>query len=808
MLNSLRAKILFIMLAIVLLTTATSMFFSQREIKRAMTHAESESARNALHLAMITVESEYNNLLFHRESMLEKYRTQLQDLDRIVTSYIDGYYKRSERGLLSEKRARNLAAKSTAKLRYGGDNYFFIIDKDFIVISHPDPAQAGTNILDLKDVDGKYIGRTLVDTAIRRGSGFAEYSWKKLGDDKPQKKLTHVSYYPGWEWIIGTGVYIDKIEDEARRKFENMILDLKESFAKITISKTGYLFVFNGKKQVLIHPTVPTMATPGFINPVTGGSLGEELMEASKQPDVPYEYLWDKPSDKGNYEFWKESYVSYFKPLDWYIASSVYRDEINAPAIALYKKLFYASLILFIAAAVLSVHFARSVSVPITNLVDTMKHNAGKGLSLVKAPVGGTREIKELGNIFNNMLASIDTAVKQKEESEKAVRENIELAAIGKTASMLLHDVKRPFTSIRYFLNMLDHYKDDSTKLLLAKREVERSIRGADTMISGVMDLSREAHLETKATALTSILELSLSQTMHDGEKTRVSFKYDIHNTYKPLVDEARIVRAFSNIISNALEAISSSDSCAQGIVTIASKDWSEEDRPYVEISIGNDGPELSSEDISNAFKPFYTRGKTHGTGLGLASTHKIVSLHEGWIAAENIADGTGVVFTIRLPSSREEEEHDTSRLPATTNARIPLGADRHDVEKTALSLFIVDDMMISRNCMKETVGEALKDYRLDIHTFEDPSSALAQFDRIKPDLVISDFDFGRNSEQTGVQFFEAIRVKSETVPLFMASNLAATQLERNASRARATGHFRTSVSPDELRSILTRHIG
>ena len=106
------------------------------------------------------------------------------------------------------------AAIALKKLRYGKNGYFFLLDFNGFMISHPDPKLEGKNDNDLKDPNGVYIVRGIIKTARENPDegGYTSYMWKTPGSDQMQPKLTYSRVIKKWNLVIGTGIYIDNIE--------------------------------------------------------------------------------------------------------------------------------------------------------------------------------------------------------------------------------------------------------------------------------------------------------------------------------------------------------------------------------------------------------------------------------------------------------------------------------------------------------------------------------------------------------------------------------------------------------------------
>ncbi|GKT33541.1 cache domain-containing protein, partial [Aduncisulcus paluster] len=89
------------------------------------------------------------------------------------------------------------------------------------------------------------------------GSGFVEYLWPKPtrnGFSKEQPKLAYVEIFKEWGWVVGSGVYIDDIQKQVNSRIQAVLNELRVSFEKIRTGKSGYIFIFSGKPEMLIHP--------------------------------------------------------------------------------------------------------------------------------------------------------------------------------------------------------------------------------------------------------------------------------------------------------------------------------------------------------------------------------------------------------------------------------------------------------------------------------------------------------------------------------------------------------------------------
>ncbi len=119
-----------------------------------------------------------------------------------------------KQALLEEAQAK--AADLIRHLRYGpeGKDYFWINDLHPRMVMHPyKPKLNGKDLSGVADPNGKKLFMEFVKVCKEKGEGFVDYYWPKYGADKPVPKLSYVKLFKKWNWIIGTGVYLDDVEE-------------------------------------------------------------------------------------------------------------------------------------------------------------------------------------------------------------------------------------------------------------------------------------------------------------------------------------------------------------------------------------------------------------------------------------------------------------------------------------------------------------------------------------------------------------------------------------------------------------------
>ena len=145
------------------------------------------------------------------------YQGKVSELRRIVEmadSLAHDAMARAGRGEITPEEAKAQAATEIGRLRYDDGNYVFVLDMHGKMIVHPAPSMRGIDGTDMKDPDGKYIFREMIDVARRTDVGTVTYRWAKPNTTEPLPKLSYVAALKDWGWVVGSGMWIDDIETQ------------------------------------------------------------------------------------------------------------------------------------------------------------------------------------------------------------------------------------------------------------------------------------------------------------------------------------------------------------------------------------------------------------------------------------------------------------------------------------------------------------------------------------------------------------------------------------------------------------------
>jgi len=147
-----------------------------------------------------------------------------EDLVNVAYSIIKDYDGKVQAGALTQEEAQAQAKAKLSALRYAEQDYFWVNDLEGHFLMHPmKPELVGKPLMDAVDAGGKKYMRAFVETGKEKGEGAVEYSWAKPGRTAPAPKVSYVKLYAPWGWVVGTGIYVDDVEEEVA-EMRNKIL--------------------------------------------------------------------------------------------------------------------------------------------------------------------------------------------------------------------------------------------------------------------------------------------------------------------------------------------------------------------------------------------------------------------------------------------------------------------------------------------------------------------------------------------------------------------------------------------------------
>ncbi len=260
-------------------------------------------------------------------------------------------------------------------------------------------------------------------------------------------------------------------------------------------------------------------------------------------------------------------------------------------------------------------------------------------------------------------IAAASLEITQQKRAEMALIQSEKLAAVGRLASSISHEINNPLeavTNLLYLIAASDGLPQDVRQWVdLAEREVAR----VSQIATQTLRFHRQTVKPTKANAqqlIEPVLDLYLGRLMNSGITVQTKF---VSKT-PVLCLENEIRQVLNNLIANAIDAMKSG-----GRLMISAHDACHRSSavPGVRITVADTGHGMPKETQARIFEAFFTTKDLNGTGLGLWISKDIVERHAGTlkVRSSSTPEMHGTIFTLFLPTSHVPEH---GNQPAAVN--------------------------------------------------------------------------------------------------------------------------------------------
>ncbi|MEY2987953.1 MAG: hypothetical protein RJB13_1474 [Pseudomonadota bacterium] len=257
-------------------------------------------------------------------------------------------------------------------------------------------------------------------------------------------------------------------------------------------------------------------------------------------------------------------------------------------------------------------------------------------------------EVKVLPGVIGSQGEKLVVVHYRDVTQQRALQESLaradKLAALGKLAGGVAHEINSPLAGILAFAQMAIREMDPNDAHLEDIREIEAAAQKCKVIVEGLLGFARQdapESLETYDIVESIRATLRLARVMVMKEKISLSLKVPDNAIYIE-GSKGRIAQVLLNLVTNAIYAMR--DGGGELEIILA------ENSNTVSMSVRDSGAGIDEKILKKIFDPFFTTKPIgEGTGLGLAICYSIVNQHRGRISVDSTL-GVGTCFTIELP--------------------------------------------------------------------------------------------------------------------------------------------------------------
>jgi len=355
-----------------------------------------------------------------------------------------------------------------------------------------------------------------------------------------------------------------------------------------------------------------------------------------------------------------------------------------------------------------------------------------------------TREVWWDGLPRVQMLYTDITERKKLEEEREEIQKRAQIAgrlsSVGEMAAGIAHEINNPLTGVVGFADLLAN-RDLPEDI---RREIEIISEGGHRVASIVrrmLSFARQTKPKREIVDINEIITTTLEMRASAMNIANIDIITELDGELpETIADGGQLQQVFLNIILNAEAEMSKAHD--KGNLTVKT----DRINGVIRISITDDGPGITKENLEKIFNPFFTtREVGEGTGLGLSICHGIITEHGGTIHAES-KRGKGATFIIDLPIVTEDKQ-------------LELGKSEGEELTTTMpsKILIVDDETIVQRYLTDVLtGEGH-----DVKIIENGGEAFQEINNNSYDVILLDIKL---PGKTGIEIYREIRKKSKSV--------------------------------------------
>ncbi len=648
--------------------------------------------------ALLFVAVVYNIFLPSFENaLMERKKEMLHELTESAWSILQNYDTMADRGEISPEKAKQLAIDQIRQLRYGKDHkdYFWINDTKPTMVMHPYRTDLeGKDLSRFVDPTGKDLFNRFVEVTRLKEEGYVDYMWQWKDDlKKIVPKISFVKSFQPWGWIVGTGLYVEDVQQEIAVISRKVMIYCSLIFS--TVLLLSAFMVNNGlhiarkrrnaEEQLELHYAnlENTVQERTHTLEQTNRQLHQEIKErtelqaAYRESEKKYRSLYETANDA----------IVLLDGCRFISCNPKTLDIFSCPESDFIDKNF--------------LYYSPELQPDGTSSHDVIQEKISLALSgspqffewrfqiCRSMHIDAEISLNRVELVGKEYLQAIIRDITRRKFMEKEVQHARHVESLGILAGGIAHDFNNLLTAIIGNVSLARlKSKDPSVTDLLTRTET--ACKRASDLSRQLLTFARGGGPMKEVVRITDLIQEVCNFALC-GAKT--CCRYDLADDLDPVdVDRNQISRLLQNLVINAVQAMPDG-----GKICVTARNTKPDNKHtsqlrndnYVQISVSDSGRGIPPELLPKIFDPYFTTKDT-GSGLGLAIAYSIAKKHNGLLTVASDAS-SGTTFHLFLPAAKK-----TARMVARKTDKLPQGEGK---------ILIMDD----EPAIRELAAEIMK---------------------------------------------------------------------------------------------------
>ncbi|MCD4652090.1 MAG: cache domain-containing protein [Candidatus Cloacimonetes bacterium] len=688
-------------------------------------------------IVSINIFVSYHDFNIHVDKMRSAYvEQQKQIIKREVERVIEmiDYEKAQSTAMgVVEEQLKAKMIEQINNIRFGKNGYLFVDDWDGISLAHgSQPSLIGTDMLECEDSRGTKTTQSLVDASKKENGDYVSYWWRKPDTGKERPKIAYAKGIPDWKWCIGTGVYVDDVEED--------IAILQMSLNARTKVKIFVFLIISVISLMLFLPLLNWLSNRlrknlnlfiSFFNRAAHSDTiinrkAVQFVEFDQMAEYANKMLHDKINAQKDLLDEKELLFVTIRSIGDGVITTDTSGRVElmntvAEQLTGWKQVNASGKMLSEIFNIINEKSRELIAHPVDrvlaegNIVGLANHTiliskdgAEYNIADSAAPIRDMQSnIRGVVLVFRDVTEQLKTA----EELLKSKK----LESVGILAGGIAHDFNNILTGLFGNIELakleLSHNHKAYPHIETANHALERATHLTKQLLTFARGGDPIIEVVNLKLVVQTLITFNLSGS---NVKAHIRLPDDL---WQVKAEKGQISQVIANLLINAKQAMPDGGNLhieAENVEDLMESTARHLSGDFVKFSLRDNGVGISAKHIARIFDPYFTTKQT-GSGLGLATVHSIITQHNGHISVTSKPD-IGTTFTIFLPADKSSEkstdsiQSDCTEKPTSILGRVLVMDDEEIVRDVSTAMlqkcgYIVDFAVCGKEAIEKYIS-------------------------------------------------------------------------------------------------------